>query len=126
MPPQSPRVQIVRRENLQSRRDLLRRELDRLVEQLRWMPQVRKIIAFGSSLSGHIHEASDIDLIVVMQTDERFIDRIQNLTAKLDPKVATDLLVYTPEEFEDLLGWSDFVQTAVETGRVLYEADKRA
>ncbi len=93
-----------------------------MVEVLRRIPEVKKVIAFGSSLTGDIHETSDIDLIVVMETQERFIDRIGTMLQTLDPGVATDVLVYTPQEFEEMLGWSDFVQTAVETGKVVYDA----
>jgi predicted nucleotidyltransferase len=97
-------LEIVWPEDLEPRRQLLQRERERMVEILRQMPAVKKVIAFGSSLTGDIHETSDIDLIVVMETQERFIDRIGTMLQALDPGVSTDVLVYTPQEFEEMLG----------------------
>ncbi len=117
-------VNVVWPEDLEARREMLRRERERMVAILRGMPAVKKVIAFGSSITGDIHEASDIDLLVVMDTQERFMDRSWTVYQKIDPGVATDLLVYTPREFKEMLGWSDFVQTAVETGDVLYDSGR--
>jgi HEPN domain-containing protein/predicted nucleotidyltransferase len=119
-------LEIVWPEDLEPRRQLLHRERERMVEVLRQMPAVKKVIAFGSSLSGDIHESSDIDLIVVMETQERFIERGWTLWQVLKPAVATDLMVYTPHEFEEMVGRSDFVQTAVETGSILYDTESLA
>jgi len=115
-------LEIVWPEDLEPRRELLHRERERMVGILRQMPAVRKVIAFGSSLTGDILDVSDIDLFVVMETRERFLDRIAAVLQILSPAVGTDVIVYTPQEFEEMLGWSDFVQTAVETGKVAYDA----
>jgi len=39
------------------------------------------------------------------------------------PRVATGLLVYTPDELERLIEESSFVREAVLKGRVVYEKD---
>lgn len=56
---------------------------------------------FGSYARGDADAWSDIDLLVVMQTDRVFIERPLELIDVLDAlPTATDILVYTPEEFE--------------------------
>ena len=61
---------------------------------------------------------SDIDLIVV-KTDKKFLDRLDEIYKDAD--VAMDVLVYTPEEFENMKNRS-FIRKAIEEGKVLYEA----
>ena len=114
---------VVWPEDIQDRRDLLQKELARYVRLLLQLPNVTKVIAFGSSVSGETHETSDIDLLVVMKTDQRFFDRIDTLQDILNPVVAADMFVYTPAEYQQMLGWSDFVRSATETGQVLYDRE---
>ena len=83
---------------------------------------VKKVILFGSLATGKVSSSSDIDLIVIKETEERFLDRLESLYKDLAPSVATDLLCYTPEEVEDMRKWSHFMKRVLEEGRVLYEA----
>jgi predicted nucleotidyltransferase len=56
---------------------------------------------FGSYARGDADAWSDVDLVVVMPTDRHFVERPLDLDEVLDAlPVATDILVYTPEEFE--------------------------
>jgi predicted nucleotidyltransferase len=96
--------------------------LERVVCVLRAIPEVRKVIAFGSLLGPRLTSTSDLDVMVIMDTPLRFLDRIDHLRQRLDPGCPMDLVVYTPAEFEEMLQWSDFVQTAVKTGQVVYES----
>jgi len=82
-----------------------------------------KIILFGSHAYGQPHPDSDLDILVIMPSDQprwqRAIPIYGALRGLLLPK---DLIVYTPEEVEE---WSDvpqaFVTTVVRRGKVLYE-----
>lgn len=54
----------------------------------------------GSFARGSADAWSDIDLVVVMPTDEPFVARPLGLSDVLDAvPVAVDMFVYTPEEF---------------------------
>ena len=54
----------------------------------------------GSFARGSADAWSDIDLVVVMQTDRPFVERPFGLGDVLDAvPVAVDMFVYTPEEF---------------------------
>lgn len=80
-----------------------------------------RVVLFGSHARGDAAPSSDIDLLVVKRTERRFLDRLLDAMEALDPEVAVDLLVYTPEELEDMLRRGNpFVTRALEEGRDLY------
>jgi len=105
----------------QARQRRLEQELERMVSRLR-THGVQRVILFGSLARGDVRLGSDLDLIVVMNTDKRFLDRLDEVYRLLDPRVAVDLLVYTPEEFATLRETSSLVRRAVAEGKVLYAA----
>jgi predicted nucleotidyltransferase len=82
-----------------------------------------KIILFGSYAYGHPTPDSDIDLMVVMNTDERPHKRAVGLRKSLkDLGIPKDIVVKTPDEFnrfKDIIG--TIVYPAAHKGRVLYE-----
>ena len=80
-----------------------------------------KIILFGSHARADSDESSDIDLLVIYETDKAFLDRLKELYLAWDIPKAVDILAYTPEEFRSLAAESAFVQDAVGEGEVLYE-----
>jgi HEPN domain-containing protein/predicted nucleotidyltransferase len=92
--------------------------VERLVE--RYEPD--RIVLFGSHARGNASPGSDIDLLIVKQTDRRPLDRrveVEGLLA--DRALALDLVVYTPAELRELHALGDpFVVDVLETGRVLY------
>jgi predicted nucleotidyltransferase len=86
--------------------------------------QPEKIILFGSAARGDTDEYSDIDLIVVKKTDQRFIQRLVEVMAFLprDLAVNVDALVYTPDELKAMIDEGNpFIEQAVKDGIVLYE-----
>ena len=97
----------------------LRAALDRIVRHLSRMPEVEQVILFGSYAQGREDLLTDLDVLVVMRSEEDFVTRTARLYQQLRPGVDLDLLVYTPAEFERLRG-SGFVGHAATTGKVLY------
>lgn len=97
-------------------------ELSRIVELLKARPDVRKVILFGSFARGTPRWRSDLDLVVVQQTDRRFLDRLGDLLLHLHPRVGCDILVYTPEEWEELSQKRKFLRHVRLEGVVLYES----
>jgi predicted nucleotidyltransferase len=82
---------------------------------------VHRIILFGSLLEKKPGLTTDLDLIIVWDTPLGFLERTVELYRRLQPRVATDLLVYTPNEMERMVD-TPLVRRALEQGRVLYEA----
>lgn len=95
--------------------------IDRVVAGLMGY-EPEKVILFGSLARGETDEFSDIDLIVIKDTEERFFQRLLDVTAYLPRDVTIDALVYTPGEIEAMVkGGNPFIQQALEEGQVLYE-----
>jgi HEPN domain-containing protein/predicted nucleotidyltransferase len=96
--------------------------LDAIVERLIAGYDPDRIILFGSHACGDAGEESDIDLLVVKETDRRPVERrieVERLLA--DRQVALDVLVYTPREMWDLYAaGSPLIEAVAERGRVLY------
>ncbi len=107
---------------VQRRRALLDRELQRWLPLLIAHEQPERIILFGSYGTDQVSEWSDLALVVVKETEPRFLDRTRRILELLKPRVGVDLLVYTPQEFEQLCKERVFFrQEIVAKGKVLYE-----
>jgi predicted nucleotidyltransferase len=104
--------------------EALDRALSKIVAHLANMPEVEQVILFGSYAAGRRDLFTDLDLLVVMSSEQDFVRRTAELYQQVAAGVDLDLLVYTPEEFERLRR-RGFVRQALETGRVLHEK-KRA
>lgn len=86
----------------------------------------QKVILFGSYAYGNPRPNSDIDLLIIKETSERFIDRWVTVRRLLsDPKrtVPLETLVLTPQEVSRRLAIGDqFLAEIIEKGEVLYAA----
>ena len=84
----------------------------------------QKIILFGSYAYGQPDEESDIDLLIIKETEKRPIERWTDLKRLLRDRnrlVSVSPLVYTPQELEERLALGDpFIQEILENGEVLY------
>ena len=107
------------------RRARLEAELERYLQVLRREPTVRRVLLFGSLAEGNPGPASDIDLLIVQETDRPFLKRLEEWYERLDPRLATDILVYTPEEADALKDTPTTAGQALRRGRVLYEAEPK-
>jgi len=101
-------------------RQALENALARIRQRLAEIPGVQKAVLFGSSARGRRDLFTDLDLLVVMQSDLDFIQRSAELRRRLEAGVDMDLLVYTPDEFERM-AQHGFLAHALETGQVIYE-----
>jgi predicted nucleotidyltransferase len=82
-----------------------------------------KVILFGSRADGIPHADSDIDLLVIMETEGSPIERAVAVKRVCRPRfVAMDMLVKTPEEVATQLERGNFfLRQILVKGRVLYE-----
>ncbi len=100
---------------------ILREVVRRIVE----LVHPERIILFGSRARGEGGNRSDLDILVVAESDEpRHRRSVPIYGALSDILVPMDIIVYTPAEVEE---WSEvpqaFVTTAVREGTVLYEEE---
>ena len=98
----------------------LERALDDLVNQLATMPEVERVILFGSYAAGRRDLFTDLDLLVVMRSPLDFVSRTADLYRRLRADVDMDLLIYTPEEIAQA-GTHPFLRRILTEGRILHE-----
>ncbi len=105
------------------RKELLDQELARYIRLLKEHGAPEKVILFGTLVEGKgVHEWSDIDLVVIEKTGLPFFQRLRKVRKLLRPKVGTDIIVYTPEEFDQLCAERPFFrEEIVAKGEVVYE-----
>jgi HEPN domain-containing protein/predicted nucleotidyltransferase len=98
--------------------------VDRVVEG--YAPE--RIILFGSHASGTSREDSDLDLLIVKETDDRPLDRRMSVERLLlDRSFPLDIHVYTPEEMRRLFSLSDpFMEEVLAKGKVVYMREPTA
>jgi len=103
-------------------RGVVNRILERLVTSYR--PQ--KVVWYGSHTRGHGAPDSDIDLLIVKDTAQPFLDRIdevRRLASGTHPRIPFDPLVLTTTEVRERLRRGDqFIAQILESGEVLYAA----
>jgi predicted nucleotidyltransferase len=113
------------KDTVETRRQTLQREVDRFVHELSQDRATVGIVLFGSLADGALRECSDIDMVVVKDTNVPFLERLRRMRRQLKPKVATDFLVYTSEEIERLwLNRPFFREEIMRRGKVLYERER--
>ncbi|MCC9078789.1 nucleotidyltransferase domain-containing protein [Litorilinea aerophila] len=69
----------------------LEEALQQILGQLRQMPQVERVILFGSYAAGHRNLFTDLDLLVVMDSRQDFLTRSAQLRQRLKVDVDLDL-----------------------------------
>jgi predicted nucleotidyltransferase len=114
-------VRVLRRVHLGGRQELLRR-LGVYVERLAERVQPQAVVLFGSFAKGDVHEGSDLDLLVVADFREPFLERIGRLLELgADLGLPLEPVGYRPEEVEAMWGQGNrFLEETVRTGRLLY------
>ena len=104
------------------RKRLLEREQARYLRLLAEHSDPEQVIVLGSLASGDIQPWSDIDLVIIEQTELSFWQRLRQVRKLLRPQVGTDILVYTPEEFERLRQERSFFREEIlAKGVIVYE-----
>ena len=103
------------------RRRLLQQELAHIVDQL---PQlgINKAILIGALAEGQVGPNSNIELIIVQDTKDKFTARADFFYSHLQVEAGMDVFVYTPEEFKGLETSNRPLWHAIQRGTLFYEA----
>ncbi len=95
--------------------------MDLAVERLRGALDPELVVLFGSRARGTATRRSDLDLLVVWETDQPPMDRIgYRLGLLSDSPWPVEVLAYTPSELERVRD-RPFLRGVLQEGRVLYE-----
>ncbi len=96
--------------------------VDDVVRQIVDRFQPSRIILFGSHASGEPHTASDIDVLVIMETPLKETEQAVEICQAIDYHFDLDLLVRTPATLKRRLALGDpFLREVVDKGKLLYE-----
>lgn len=86
-----------------------------------------RVILFGSAARGDADRYSDVDIVVIKETAERFLDRLARVYDLIQPNYALDALVYTPQEFAEMQARGNpFVEEILQDGIAIYDCRKGA
>ncbi len=102
----------------------VRKAVENIVEILAEKYQPEKIILFGSNVYGKPTEESDIDLLIVKETDKPFYKRwseVCTLVSDIIKTVPFSPFVVTPAELKERLERGDqFFEEIIKKGEVLH------
>ncbi|HEX15813.1 MAG TPA: nucleotidyltransferase domain-containing protein [Deltaproteobacteria bacterium] len=98
----------------------LKRAVERLREELSSMPEVERVVLFGSYARGRRDLLTDLDVLVVMDTELAPLERLRWLYRRLSLPVDLDLICLTPREFEERKA-TPFFKKVLREGEVIYE-----
>lgn len=100
--------------------------LDEIIRRIVRALRPHRIILFGSYARLTPSDDSDVDLLIVMDTEERPAERFLAVSRLLRPRpFPLDILVKTPQEVaQDLEQQDPFIAEIVAHGQVLYERDR--
>jgi predicted nucleotidyltransferase len=85
-----------------------------------------KIILFGSYAYGTPRRESDVDLLVVMETNIKEIQQEILILKNIEHRFGLDILVKTPKTFNERIKMGDtFLKEISQKGKILYERRTR-
>ena len=99
--------------------------LKEIVEKLKVEYGPIKIILYGSYAHGNPRDDSDIDLLILKDTNERRVERfvqVKRIIYNPERKISISPLIYSPAELNERLRMEDdFIKEILNTGIILYE-----
>ena len=107
---------------MKQRAQMLEAELQRILGIIREKVRPEKVVLFGSLASGKQRPESDIDLLIIQNSNENMFNRVRRIEELLNRKYAADLIVLTPREVKILLDSNNrYLHGILANGKVLYE-----
>jgi len=98
-----------------------KKEIKKITKQIVKNYQPEKIILFGSFAYGKPKENSDVDLVVIKKTRQRFGGRLLKVAEMIKSSLGTDILVYTPKEWQEALDEENyFIKEIAQKGKLVY------
>lgn len=110
--------------NRMSNRQLkLAEALENILEVLAAEYDPEKVILFGSVANAEVGEWSDLDLVIVKDTEKPFLQRLREVALLCRAPVGVDFLVYTPNELAVMIADRNpfILEEVLGKGKVLYE-----
>lgn len=98
-------------------------KIKKIAERLAKASNAEKVILFGSHARGDAGEHSDVDYLIIAESQLPRFKRSRSLYKLFQPyPFAMDIIVYTPSEIErGKQSRLSFITTVLKEGKVLYE-----
>jgi len=101
-------------------------ETQKIVKRIVDYCQPKKIILFGSFARDQQKTDSDVDLLIIKNSNKKRPFRVKEVFEALrgmDRSLPLDLIVYTPDEISRRLALGDyFIKEVLEQGKLMYES----
>jgi len=92
----------------------------KISKRLKEQYDAKEVIIFGSYARNVVGENSDIDILVISETEERFFERqatVRRLIRDLRKRIPISPIVLTPQEVENRKNRGDqFIEEILKTG----------
>jgi len=99
-------------------------KVESVISQLARNYKPEFILIFGSYSKGNVHQDSDLDLIIVKDTDKRSIWRRVEARKSFETDLPVDIIVYNPKEFAELQKTSLFLKKVLKEGKIVFNRNK--
>lgn len=101
---------------------ILQADIEQLAREIGEAAHAERVVLFGSHANGHADESSDVDLLVVAESNLPRHKRSRDLYRRIRThRFPVDILVYTPEEVRrNSTTPVSFVSQALRNGRTVY------
>ena len=98
--------------------------IDDLTRQIVEQFAPQKIIVFGSYAQGNPRPESDVDLLIIMETEIKESKQARLIDEYLERDLfGLDIIVRTPDNLKKRISWGDtFLEEIITYGQVLYES----
>lgn len=97
------------------------KQIQKIKKQLVEKYGAEKIILFGSSIWSDNDKPNDLDFLILKSGVDKRDNRLLTVYKTIEKEMAADFLVYTPEEYSNLIKMGDpFIKKIKERGRVIY------
>ncbi len=98
-------------------------QIERVATRIGQAADAERVVLFGSYARGDAGETSDVDLLIIAESELPRFKRTRDLYKLFRPyPFAMDLIVYTPEEISrGERSAVSFVSTVLREGKTLYE-----
>jgi len=97
-------------------------EIEKLVQFIAEKFNPKKVILFGTYAYGEATSESDVDLMIIVNSNKSTWELSVEISSALDHTFPLDIVVKSGQEIEDRLASGDFfIEDIIEKGKVLYE-----
>ena len=98
----------------------VQREIQSITNQIIKKYKPTKVILFGSYARGNANKDSDVDLVLIKNTNDNFQTRLKKVRLLISTTTPVDVFVFTPKEFKEGTKTNPLLSEIERTGKTIY------